>query len=236
MADALAGARVVVVGGTSGIGLAVAVAARSRGADVVVASRSPERAAEVLGDIPAVALDSTDGAQIEQAFAGLGALDHLVCTAASGFPPGLFRAPEADVRALMEAKFWGQYRCARAAKDQIRAGGSIMLTSGIRSRRPLPGSGAFTVVNMAVEGMGRALALEIAPIRVNVLSPGVVDTPVFDGFAPDARIRHLEKAATQTTVGRVGTAGEVAELVLAVMTNGFVTGTVLDIDGGGLLL
>jgi NAD(P)-dependent dehydrogenase (short-subunit alcohol dehydrogenase family) len=233
--DELAGQVVVVVGGSSGIGLAVATAARDHGADVIVASRSPQRAAEALDGVRTVALDVTDGEQIEAAFADIGALDHLVCTAASGFPPGLFRAPESDVRALMESKFWGQYRCSRAAAPLIRDGGSITLSSGIRSRRPLPGSGAFTTVNMAVEGMGRALALEIAPIRVNVISPGVIDTPVFAGFTPEARAAHMEKSAKQSTVGRVGEAEDVAQLVLSVMTNGFLSGTVIDIDGGGLL-
>jgi NAD(P)-dependent dehydrogenase (short-subunit alcohol dehydrogenase family) len=135
----------------------------------------------------------------------------------------------------MEIKFWGQYRCARAAAPRIREGGSITFSSGIRSRRPLNGSGAFTTVNMAVEGMGRALAIEIAPIRVNVISPGVIDTPVFAGFTPEARAKHLERAAQASTVGRVGEAEDVAHLVLAVLTNGFLTGTVLDIDGGGIL-
>ncbi len=231
----LEGEVVVVVGGSSGIGLAVATGARDRGAEVIVASRSPQRASDALAGVRTIALDVTDAAGVEAAFASLDALDHLVCTAASGFPPGLFRAPESDVRALMESKFWGQYRCSRAAAPRIREGGSIMLSSGIRSRRPLVGSGAFTAVNMAVEGMGRALALELAPVRVNVVSPGTIDTPVFAGLAPEARARHLARAAEQTTVGRVGTADEVAALVLSVLPNRFITGTVLDIDGGGLL-
>jgi NAD(P)-dependent dehydrogenase (short-subunit alcohol dehydrogenase family) len=233
--DPLEGKVVVVVGGSSGIGLAIATAARDRGADVVVASRAPERAAEALSGMRTVALDVTDGEAVEAAFAEIGELDHLVCTAASGFPPGLFRAPESEVRALMESKFWGQYRCSRAAAPRLRPGGSITLTSGIRSRRPLPGSGAFTAVNMAVEGMARGLALEIGPIRVNVISPGVIDTPVFSGFTPEARASHLEKAAKQSTVGRHGYPEDVAELTLAVMSNGFMSGAVLDIDGGALL-
>jgi NAD(P)-dependent dehydrogenase (short-subunit alcohol dehydrogenase family) len=135
----------------------------------------------------------------------------------------------------MESKFWGQYRAARAAAGRLREGGSITLTAGIRSRRPQRGAGAFTVVNMAVEGMARALALELAPLRVNAVSPGTIDTAVFDGLPPDVRAKHLERAAGATTVGRVGTADEVAEVYLACLTNGFLTGAVIDVDGGGLL-
>jgi NAD(P)-dependent dehydrogenase (short-subunit alcohol dehydrogenase family) len=231
----LAGSHVVVVGGSSGIGLAVAGAASAAGARVTVASRRPDRAAEELPDATIVPIDVTDDTSVEAAFARIGALDHLVCTAASGFPSGLFRAPAEDVRALMESKFWGQYRCARAAAPLIGPEGSITLTSGIRSRRPLPGLGAFTVVNTTVEGFGRALALELAPIRVNVVAPGTIDTPVFDGLSPDARAQALERAAKYTTVGRIGLPDEVADVFLMTLTNRFLTGAIIDIDGGGLL-
>jgi NAD(P)-dependent dehydrogenase (short-subunit alcohol dehydrogenase family) len=230
----LHGTRVVVAGGSSGIGLEVARAAHDRGAEVIILSRNPDRAH--VGDrARAMTLDVTDAAAVAETFTGLGSLDHLVCTAAGGFPPGLFRAPVDDVRALMESKFWGQYHCARAAAPLLAPGGSVTFTSGIRSRRPLPGSGAFTVVNMAVEGMTRALALELAPLRVNAVSPGSVETPVFEALAPDVRARHLEAAAVQTTVGRVGQPEEIAPVYLMCMTNAFLTGVVIDIDGGGIL-
>ena len=234
--DGLRGSHVVVVGGTSGIGRAVAEAALAAGAVVTVGARHVERMAADLPDASALTVDVTEDASVEEAFTAIGELDHLVCTAASGFPPGLLRAPADDVRALIETKFWGQYRCVRAAAARIRPGGSITLTSGIRSRRPLDGSGAFAVANSAVEGMARALAVEIAPIRVNAIAPGVIDTPVFDALPEDVRARRLATMATQTTVGRVGRAEEVAATVLMLMANGFVTGTVLDIDGGALLV
>ena len=135
----------------------------------------------------------------------------------------------------MESKFWGQYRCARAAVPRQAADGSITLTSGIRSRRPLVGLGAFTVVNTAVEGLGRALALELAPVRVNVVAPGTVDTPVFDGLSPDARAQAAERAARYSTVGRMGLPDEVADVFLMTLTNRFLSGAVIDVDGGGLL-
>ena len=234
-AAALAGARVMVVGGSSGIGLAVAGAARDAGAEVIVASRRPERATTELDGIRSVAIDVTDDASVAQAFADLDRLDHLVCTAANSFPPGLFRGPTQEVRDLMESKFWGQYRCARTAAPLLSDQASITFTSGIRSRRPLMGSGAFTVVNMAVEGMARALAIELGPIRVNAIAPGTVVTPVHDVLDPEVRERRLAGAARQSTVGRVGQAHEVAEIYLTCMTNAFLSGAVIDIDGGGML-
>ncbi len=231
-AGALADRRVLVVGGTSGIGLAAAAAARDAGAQVIVASRDPGRCE--LEGVEGVEMDVTDDRSVESAFAAIGPLDHLLCTAASGFPRDLLGAPD-QTRALMESKLWGQYRCARAAAPSMAQGASITLTSGIRSRRPLKGSGAFTMVNMAVEGLARALALELAPIRVNAIAPGTVDTPVFDGLPPDVRERRLQAAGQQTTVGRVGRSQEVAQVVLTCMTNEFLSGALIDVDGGGLL-
>lgn len=230
--SSLAGQRVVVVGGSSGIGSAVAQAAADHGAEVFVCSRDPSRSA--VDGATQVALDVTDDASVSGFFDQLGPLHHLVCTAASGFPAGLFRAPAEDVRGLMESKFWGQYRCARAAAPLIGEGGSITFTSGIRSRRPARGTEAFTVVNMAVEGMARALAVELAPTRVNVVAPGTVETPVFDFMPADVRERRLQAAAGQTTVGRVGQPPEIAEVFLMFMTNGFLSGTVIDADGGAM--
>lgn len=232
--SSLAGKRVAVVGGSSGIGSAVAQAALEHGAEVFVCSRDPSRGGAALDGATAIAIDVTDDASVSGAFDRLGSLDHLVCTAASGFPSGLFRAPAEDVRALMESKFWGQYRCARAAAPLIGEGGSITFTSGIRSRRPTRGTEAFTVVNMAVEGMARALAVELAPTRVNVVAPGTVETPVFDFMSADVREKRLQAAAGQTTVGRVGQPAEIAEVFLMCMTNGFLSGTVIDADGGAM--
>ena len=233
--DALAGSHVVVIGGTSGIGLAVAAAAAAAGARVTVGARHVERVAQALPAAAALCLDVTDDRSVAEAFAAAGELDHLVCTAASGFPPGLFRAPADDVRALLESKLWGQYRCAREATPRMLAGGSITFTSGIRSRRPVDGTGAFAVANSAVEGMARALAVEIAPIRVNAIAPGAVDTPLFAAMPEDVRARRFEAMAGQTTVGRIGAADEVADVVLMLMRNGYVSGAVVDIDGGTLV-
>ena len=231
----LAGQRVAVVGGSSGIGLAVAQGAAADGAEVFVCSRDPSRAGSAIDGATAAAVDVTDDASVAGFFDRLGSLDHLVCTAASGFPAGLFRASPEDVRGLMECKFWGQYRCARAAAPILPEGGSITFTSGIRSRRPARGTEAFTAVNMAVEGMARALALELAPVRVNAVAPGTVETPVFDFMPADVREKRLQAAAGQTTVGRVGQTPEIADVFLLCMTNAFLSGAVIDADGGGMV-
>jgi NAD(P)-dependent dehydrogenase (short-subunit alcohol dehydrogenase family) len=233
---ALAGSHVVVVGGTSGIGLAVARAALAAGARVTVGSRRPEQVAAELPAAAALTIDVTDDDSVERAFAAAGELDHLVCTAASGFPPGLLAGPAEDVRALVESKLWGQYRCARAAAPRIAEGGSMTFTSGIRSRRPIAGTGAFALANSAVEGMARALAVEIAPIRVNAIAPGAIDTPLFASMPEDVRARRFERMAAQTAAGRVGRADEVADVVLMLMRNGYVSGAVIDIDGGALVM
>jgi NAD(P)-dependent dehydrogenase (short-subunit alcohol dehydrogenase family) len=112
----------------------------------------------------------------------------------------------------------------------------MTFTSGIRSRRPLAGTGAFAVANSAVEGMARALAVELAPIRVNAVAPGTIDTPLFAAMPEDVRARRFESAAASTTVGRVGTAEEIAAVVVMLMLNDYVTGSVLDVDGGALLV
>lgn len=230
--QALRGQRVLVVGGSSGIGQAIAAAARDAGAFVVIASRDPSRC-EMEG-VERITIDVTSDEQVQRAFESAGALDHVVCTASSGFPRDLLSSPE-QTRELMESKLWGQYRCAQAAAERMPERGSITLTSGIRSRRPLKGSGAFTMVNMAVEGLGRSLALELAPRRVNVIAPGTVDTPVFASLPAEVRQRRLEAAAAQTTVGRIGLPEEVAQVALMCMSNAFLTGAVIDVDGGGLL-
>jgi NAD(P)-dependent dehydrogenase (short-subunit alcohol dehydrogenase family) len=232
----LAGAEVCVVGGSSGIGLALAHAAHAAGAVVVVASRKPERVRAELPEARLVTLDVTDGAAVEAAFATLGPLDHLVCTAADGFPRGILESSVEEATALMDTKFWGQYRCARAAAPLIRPGGSITLTSGIRSRRPLPGSAAFTATNMAVEGLTRALALELAPTRVNAVAPGTVDTPVFGGMPEEKRRRMFDALAERLPAGRIGSPDDIAAAYMSVMLNGFTTGSVVDVDGGALLV
>src|SRR5579883_1352139 len=232
----LAGQKVVVVGGSSGIGLATAELARQEGAEVVIASRNKDRltpAAEKIGATPIIT-DVTSDDSVAALFKAVGVVDHVVVTAAQ-LRSGPFKTlPMDDARATMEGKFWGAWRVARAA--EIRAGGSLTLVSGYLSIRPRPNSAIISVANAALESLTRALALELAPLRVNCVSPGIIDTPIRAAMPEAARKDMLEKAAAALPVKRVGLAEDVAQQILAFMKNGFMTGAIVYLDGGALVV
>ena len=231
----LAGKKVVVVGGSSGIGLATAELAKAEGAEVVVASRNGERlkaAADRLG-IKGIAADVTSDDGIAALFRACGPVDHVVVTAAQ-LHTGPFKTVSMDdVRATMEGKFWGAWRVARVA--EIRAGGSLTLVSGFLSVRPRPNSAIVSAANGALESLTRALALELAPVRVNCVSPGIIDTPIRAAMPEAARREMLAKTAASLPVGRVGLGEDIALQIHAFMTNGFATGSIIYLDGGGVI-
>ncbi len=232
----LAGKKVIVVGGSSGIGLAAAEMAKAQGADVIIASRSPEKlkaAADKIGakGIPA---DVTNEQSVADLFRAAGPADHVVVSAAQ-LRTGPFKTVAMDdVRATFEGKFWGAWRCARAA--EIKLGGSLTLVSGFLSIRPRPNSTIVSVANGALESLTRALALELAPIRVNCVSPGIIDTPIRAAMPEPARKEMLAKTAAALPVRRVGKAEDVARQILAFMENGFMSGSIVYLDGGGLVV
>ena len=231
----LAGKKVVVVGGSSGIGLATAEIAKRAGADVVIASRNAERlkaTGEKIG-ATAVATDVTQDDSVVALFRTTGPVDHVVVTAAQ-LRTGPFKTVAMeDVRATLEGKFWGAWRVARAA--EIRAGGSLTLVSGFLSIRPRPNSAIVGAANGALESLTRGLALELAPVRVHCVSPGIIDTPIRAAMPEAARKEMLAKAAAALPVGRVGLGEDIAQQILAFMTNGFATGSIVYLDGGALV-
>jgi NAD(P)-dependent dehydrogenase (short-subunit alcohol dehydrogenase family) len=231
----LAGQKVVVVGGSSGIGLATAELARREGAEVIVASRNADRlkaAADKIG-ATAIVADVTSDDSVVSLFRATGAVDHVVVTAAQ-LKSGPFKTVAMDdVRATMEGKFWGAWRVARAA--EIRAGGSLTLVSGFLSIRPRPNAAIVSAANGALESLTRALALELAPVRVNNVSPGIIDTPIRAAMPEAARREMLAKAAAGLPVGRVGLSEDIAMQIVAFMTNGFMTGSIVYLDGGALV-
>ncbi len=230
-----AGQKVVVVGGSSGIGLATAELAKQEGADVVIASRNRERlnsAAQRIG-VRAVVADVTSDESVAALFKSCGTVDHVVVTAAQ-LRSGPFKTvPMEDVRATMESKFWGSWRVARSA--DIRNGGSLTLVSGFLSIRPRPNSAIVGAANGAIESLARSLALELAPVRVNAVSPGIIDTPIRAAMPEASRQEMLAKTAASLPVGRVGLGEDIARQILAFMANGFATGSVVYIDGGALV-
>jgi NAD(P)-dependent dehydrogenase (short-subunit alcohol dehydrogenase family) len=231
----LAGKKIVVVGGSSGIGLSTAELARREGADVIVASRNAARLGAVAERLNAIAIptDVTDDNSVANLFRNTGPVDHVVITAAQ-LRTGPFKSvPMEDVRATMESKFWGAWRVAREAK--FRAGGSLTLVSGFLSIRPRPNSAIISAANAALESLARALALELAPVRVNCVSPGIIDTPIRAAMPEEARKEMLAKTAASLPVGRVGLGEDVAQQIVSFMNNGFATGSTVYLDGGALV-
>jgi len=231
----LAGKKVVVVGGSSGIGLATAEMAKAEGADVVIASRNAEKVKAAADKIGAkgMIVDVTDDKSVIDLFGAIGSVDHVVVSAAQ-LRTGPFKTVAMDdVRATFEGKFWGAWRCARAA--EIKPGGSLSLVSGFLSIRPRPNSAIVSSANGALESLTRALALELKPIRVNCVSPGIIDTPIRAAMPEAARKEMLAKAAAGLPVGRVGLAEDIAQQILTFMNNGFMSGSIVYLDGGGLV-
>jgi NAD(P)-dependent dehydrogenase (short-subunit alcohol dehydrogenase family) len=231
----LAGKKVVVVGGSSGIGLSTAELAKREGADVIIASRSAAKLDPIAERLNAIAIptDVTNDASVADLFKASGPVDHVVVTAAQ-LRTGPFKTvPMEDVRFTLESKLWGAWRVARSA--QFRTGGSLTLVSGFLSVRPRPNSAIVGVANGALESLAKALALELAPVRVNCVSPGIIDTPIRAAMPEAARKDMLAKAAASLPVGRVGLGEDIAQQILAFMLNGFATGSIVYLDGGALV-
>lgn len=232
--------KIVIIGGSSGIGLASARQAIELGADVIIASRSEQKlqqAQEKLGSkAKTYVLDTTEERQVKDFFGEIGRFDHLVVSAAETSGGSFLESDAAQARQLFDNKFWGQYYAAKYGAPNINENGTITLFSGIVAYKPMIGSAALGAVNAAVSNLGLTLALELAPIRVNIVSPGIIDTPARSRMADEARNQFYETIASKLPVKRVGTAEDVAQSVLYLIRNSFVTGTVLHADGGHRLV
>jgi NAD(P)-dependent dehydrogenase (short-subunit alcohol dehydrogenase family) len=234
------GTKVVVVGGSSGIGRAVALAALERGAEVTIVGRSAENleaaARATAGRAKTLSADATREEDVTRMFDAVGAFDHLVVTAVVGAYAPIAKMDGSAAHALIDSKLLAAILLAKHAQARLRPRGSVTFTSGIAKDRPMAGGSVVAAVNGALGAFARALALELAPARVNVVSPGWVDTPVWDRIAGAGKADVLEAMARRLPVGRVGTAEDLAHAYVFLMENEFTTGTTLHVDGGHALI
>lgn len=229
--------KVLVIGGSSGIGYATAEAAVGRGATVTIASRDSEKlrtAQQQLGSPVATAtVDLLQNESIVALFERIGHVDHVVVTAAKTKSGAVRSLALEDAYAAMESKFWGAYRVARAAR--LNVGGSLTFTSGFLSKRPSATAVLQGAINAALEGLVRGLALELAPVRVNAVSPGLIDTALYASMPADAKANMLAKTKARLPVQRVGMAEDVAQAILMLAGNPYITGSVVVVDGGATI-
>jgi NAD(P)-dependent dehydrogenase (short-subunit alcohol dehydrogenase family) len=231
----LHGAHVVVIGGSSGIGLATAQLARQAGATLTIAGRSQDKlrqAQQQLGEVRTVVADITHEADVGQVFEGLSCVDHVVVAAGTIQNGRIVDNDLATLRRIIDERIWGVTYVVRHAAPKMTQG-SITFTSGGLSSRPRVGSAMLTTALAGVEAMTPALALELAPLRVNTVTPGLIDTPLLHHTYGAEREAIMANRAAVLPGKRVGTAEEVAQAMLMLMTNAYMTGEVLHIDGGG---
>ena len=235
----LSGKNVVIIGGTAGIGLATAMAASELGANVWAAGRSEahiENAKKLGGGSFQVRQADTHNAdELRAIFKEVGTIDHLVSAAIGGertLKP--FVEQTEDEFKAAYGKLWGYAKVVREGVSFLAQDGSITLVSGSPARKITPATSALSCVGGSVENMVRCLAVELAPIRVNTVSPGTIDTAMFDHLG-EAKAERLSAMTAGHLIKRGGASEEVAEGLIFVMNNKFVTGTTVDVDGGRIL-
>lgn len=238
----LSGQRVVITGVTGGIANAAARRLLSMGAEVIVSARSNEKLeqslAELTGKVSGYVLDVTDSESIVRFFAQVDAFDHLVTPAATSMFAPIQAMDFTAARSLLESKQWGQMLCVHHALPYLNKTGSITLFSGTVTQKPLPGATMFAAAGAATEAAGRIWAFELAPIRVNTIVPGVIDTGVWENLigGESAAKAQLQEIASGLPVKRVGTSEDVAKAVSFLIDNTFIDGVSLVVDGGHRLV
>src|SRR5271155_2386439 len=227
---------VFIVGGTSGIGLAVDAKIKRLGYAATIAGRDPARleaARRSLGDVGAVVMDGAGPAAIKAGVAGAGPIDHCVLAFGSGKGAGPLRDVEIDsVRRGFEEKTLPHIACAKAALPTLRKDGSLTFISAVSACAGFPGTAGLAAANAAVEALVPVLAAELRPLRVNGVSPGVIDTPWWDFLTGPQRSAAFADFARKTPAGRVGQAEDVAQAIVFVIACGFMDGHVIVCDGG----
>lgn len=229
--------RVVVMGGSSGIGEATAAVFAAAGAEVVITGRDRGKldaaVARIGGDTTGHAVDATEQAGVDAFFAGLGTIDHLVISVSGSAGSGPFAELGLDhLAAGFDGKFWPQVRILKAALPHLDSRGSVTLVTAASARSAFPGTAGLAAINGALNAMVAPLAVELAPLRVNAVAPGVIDTPWWDRVPEAQRTALFDGLVATTPVGRVGRPEDVAAAIHLLAVNGFTTGVVLDVNGG----
>lgn len=228
------GKKAIVFGGTSGIGLATTLELRDAGANVIAVSRDPSKAGEIEG-VTLAACDVRDREALAALFSLHAPFDILISAATGGSrAAGPFLEMDLDAYQASFDKLWGYTNVVRLGVEHLNEDGNIVLVSGSPARRAKPGQAALASVGGAVEQFVRACAVEIMPKRINVVSPGVIATPMF-GPDSEQRQKMLAGATAKHLIPRAGQAQEVADGIMFVVQNDYVTGTTIDVDGGWLL-
>ena len=240
VAPELAEQTVVVIGGSAGIGLETARLARASGADVIVTGRDPgrlARAAEELGAVGSAAFDAGDPDRLARFFAELpGPVDHVLTTAGRPYYGLLADMDFAAARRSLDEHFWLMFHLARIAVDRVRPGGTLLFMGGTGGRRPGAGLGVITAMTAALPALTASLALEIAPVRINLIAAGFVDTPLSAELLGDGLDARREGLRSTLPIGRVVGPEDVARLAVHLMANTALTGATYDIDGGQQLV
>jgi NAD(P)-dependent dehydrogenase (short-subunit alcohol dehydrogenase family) len=229
--------RILILGGSSGIGLATAVRLAATGAELCIVGRDPTKLAAAIAMIGhgciGRAIDATEPRQLAGLLQDFGVFDHLVMTVSGGDGAGPFSSLDlAKLRQGFEAKFWPQLSAAQAALPSLRAGGSLTFVTAASAGGHLPGTAGLAAINGALNAIVPVLAVELKPLRVNAVSPGVIDTAWWDKWPADQKAALFADLAAAAPVGRVGRAEDIADAIAFVVGNSFITGQVLQCDGG----
>ena len=228
------GKKAIVFGGTSGIGLATCRELQGRGANVVAVSRHPNKARNSVDGVRLSAVDARDSDAVNSFFEKEGKIDILISTATGGSRAyGPFLTMDIDSFKGSFDKLWGYSNVVRYGTAKLRNDGCIILVSGTPARKMKPGQVALSAVGGAVEALARAIAPEIAPKRINVVAPGIVDTPMVS-LTGDDRVAHYRNVTNSHLIKRPGEPEEISKAILFAVENDFITGTTIDVDGGWL--
>jgi NAD(P)-dependent dehydrogenase (short-subunit alcohol dehydrogenase family) len=236
----LVGRKVLIVGGTSGIGLSAAIQAKAAGAEVIVVGSNRERAEQVAAEHDLAgwrAADVTRPEAIEAALADIPHVDHLVMLAGSFVVGKVLEADVGHLRRAFDERFWAAIHTLRTLGDRLAADGSITFVSGeLTDRANAHGTAVLGAALTAMESLARSLALELAPRRFNTLSPGPIDTPLLDKTMGKGRDAYVESRKATLPLRRFGTAEEAGAAVVFLMVNGWMNGATLNVDGGSRLV